>query len=67
MPIYEYVCSECGTKFEKLVRLTNAQREITCPHCGSLNVEKSFSVFGVSGGTGPGSASSASSCSPTGG
>ena len=26
MPIFEYICDDCGTKFEKLVRRSNRRR-----------------------------------------
>jgi putative FmdB family regulatory protein len=31
MPIYEYICDNCQTEFEKLV--LNKQQEIACPKC----------------------------------
>ena len=33
MPIYEYVCSDCGFKFELLRRLNQADEEVSCPQC----------------------------------
>jgi putative FmdB family regulatory protein len=45
MPIYEYRCSECGEKFEKLVRLSTSTSEIECPRCGGRKVEKLISAF----------------------
>jgi len=48
MPIYEYGCSDCGTKFEKLVSISdNSTQE--CPKCKSKNVKKAFSTFGIGG------------------
>ncbi len=44
MPIYEYVCAECGHKFEKLVLSSRRAREIRCPQCGSLSADKAISV-----------------------
>ena len=68
MPIYEYACADCGTKFEKFVRTTDAQAEIYCPKCGSAKTEKAFSSFCCgSSGSKQGSAPAASSCGPTGG
>ena len=46
MPIYEYVCMECESHFEELVR--NGE-EPDCPDCGSANVRKQFSVFATHG------------------
>jgi len=45
MPIYEYRCSECEEKFEKLVRLSASTSEIECPKCGEQRVEKLISTF----------------------
>jgi len=33
MPIYEYICQECGTKFEELRPLSQADKEFECPKC----------------------------------
>jgi putative FmdB family regulatory protein len=43
MPIYEYSCSDCGTKFEKLVR--NSAPEVACPTCGESHVNQEYSTF----------------------
>ncbi|NLS78143.1 MAG: zinc ribbon domain-containing protein [Chloroflexi bacterium] len=67
MPIYEYQCTACGNKFDKFVRPTAEPQEVACPKCGSLKTEKTFSVFGVSGGTRGAGSTSSSSCGPTGG
>jgi putative FmdB family regulatory protein len=42
MPIYEYVCMQCESHFEELVR--NGQQPL-CPECGHENVRKQLSVF----------------------
>lgn len=55
MPIYEYLCSNCGRVFEKLVLGRDALVE--CPHCPGAAVEKQFSAFsfkGEPGGVGSG-------------
>ncbi len=49
MPIYEYRCTECGEEFEKFVRSMTAEVEVTCPACGSSQVEKKISLFGYRG------------------
>ena len=46
MPIYEYDCAACGEDFEDLV--LGAADDVACPGCGSEDVAKRFSVFGVS-------------------
>jgi putative FmdB family regulatory protein len=45
MPIYEYRCENCGTKFEKLVRRTAETPEIGCPSCGDKRLKQEFSTF----------------------
>jgi len=46
VPIYEYVCMECESHFEELVR--NGE-EPDCPDCNASNVRKQFSVFATHG------------------
>jgi putative FmdB family regulatory protein len=45
MPIYEYRCEDCGTKFEKLVRRTAAASEVACPSCGQNHLKQELSTF----------------------
>ncbi len=45
MPIYEYACPGCGSRFEKLVRRFGDA--VSCPTCLSPDVEKQLSVFAV--------------------
>ena len=47
VPIYEYVCMECESHFEELVR--NADQQVTCPDCSAEKVVKQFSVFAAHG------------------
>jgi putative FmdB family regulatory protein len=47
MPIFEYQCRDCGTKFEKIV--SSATNHVTCKKCDSGKVEKMLSIFAVSG------------------
>jgi putative FmdB family regulatory protein len=42
MPIYEYLCEDCDTKFEKLVRNGDA---VVCPKCGQNHLEQQHSTF----------------------
>jgi putative FmdB family regulatory protein len=47
MPIYEYVCMQCESHFEELVR--NGETP-ACPGCGATKAKKQFSVFATHGG-----------------
>ena len=49
MPIYEYICTQCGHKFEKIVF---GRQKVTCPACQARQVTRIPSVFGI-GGTPP--------------
>jgi len=44
MPIYEYVCSDCGLKFELLRPLIQANEGASCPRCQN-SAERIFSIF----------------------
>ena len=61
MPLFEYRCADCGSRFEFLVRGETAP---VCPACRSEQVEKQLSVFAV-GASSPKSAPvpAASPCS----
>jgi putative FmdB family regulatory protein len=48
MPIYEYVCMQCESHFEELVRNGH---DPDCPDCGASNVRKQLSVFAPIGGS----------------
>ncbi len=52
MPIYEYRCQDCGTKFEKLVRRAEDSAALTCPSCGQQHLNQELSTFAAhAGGT----------------
>jgi len=59
MPLYEFRCRACGARFERLVRI-GREAEVRCAACGSPDVEKLFSSFGIHGGEKTVSASSSS-------
>jgi putative FmdB family regulatory protein len=42
MPIFEYVCQNCGTEFEHLVFRTD--EVVKCPECGQESVNKLMST-----------------------
>jgi putative FmdB family regulatory protein len=43
MPLFEYTCQDCGSRFEKLVRKTGD--EVACPSCGTARVARELSTF----------------------
>jgi putative FmdB family regulatory protein len=43
MPIFEYLCDDCGTKFEKLVR--GSGDKALCPACGESHLTPQLSTF----------------------
>jgi putative FmdB family regulatory protein len=45
MPIYEYQCQGCNTKFEKLVRRMAEAADVDCPSCGQKHVSQQYSTF----------------------
>ena len=66
MPLFEFVCSQCGDQFEELVRSSSVIEGVVCPSCHSVEVKKKVSTFAskVSGGSSSFSlGSSAASCS----
>lgn len=52
MPMYEYSCNKCGKTFEKLVRISDRDKQINCPNCGSDETIRLLSLFGVGGSGG---------------
>lgn len=44
MPVYEYLCKHCATKFEELVFAGETAPE-RCPHCGAEKVSRLLSTF----------------------
>jgi putative FmdB family regulatory protein len=50
MPIYEYICEDCDTHFEKIV--INKQQEISCPKCAGKKNSIQLSVFSSTNGNG---------------
>ncbi len=64
MPVYSYVCKDCGGKFDLLVGVTSEKVELKCRKCGSKDIEKALGSFSVRN-PGDKSSSSGPSC-PTG-
>jgi len=62
MPIFEYACDECGTKFEKLVRRTEEADAVRCPSCGQDHLTTQYSTFAAHSGAAKASAEPAGMC-----
>lgn len=58
MPIYEYVCDECKTRYKRIVTASNGKAE--CPNCGSKRSTIQFSTFAAHTGNGGSAASNVS-------
>jgi len=61
MPIFEYLCEDCGSKFEKLVR---GSQGVKCPSCGQEHLQQQFSTFSARANGAP-RAGSSSDAMPT--
>ncbi len=46
MPLYEYGCKKCKKKFEVLRKFSDTS-PVTCPKCGTDEVEKKPATFSV--------------------
>jgi putative FmdB family regulatory protein len=51
MPIYEYTCDTCETKFEKLIRRQTDEQELACPSCGERHLSQQYSTFAPHAGS----------------
>jgi len=49
MPIFEYKCKQCNTKFEVLHKSSLNQEEVSCPKCNSKENKKLLSSFSATG------------------
>ena len=45
MPIFEYKCQDCGSRFEQLIRRAEDESGLRCPSCGDARVAKQLSTF----------------------
>jgi len=64
MPLYEYVCDDCHTRFELLRRMSQADEPIACHNCASTHTARVFSTFAAFSRSGDGQARSvAGTCS----
>ena len=52
MPVYEYFCTDCRTKFDALRPMAEADKAIACEQCGGTHAARVLSVFAVIGSDG---------------
>lgn len=50
MPIFEYSCESCGTRFEKLLRRPTETDGLECPSCGDHHLRQELSTFAAHNG-----------------
>jgi len=53
MPVYEYFCGQCHTKFEALRPMREADAPIKCVECNSSKPARVLSVFFATSGGKP--------------
>jgi len=51
MPIYEYICNDCGKRFEILRSIKEADTPILCNICQSNKTQRAVSVFYAQSGS----------------
>ncbi len=45
MPLYEYLCQDCGKHFDALRSMKDADKPIKCKQCSSEHTTRQLSVF----------------------
>lgn len=73
MPVYEYICLDCGARFDALRPMAQADAVIRCTRCQSEHTSRTMSVFAahsggkvVAGGGGGCASCSGGSCATCG-
>ena len=62
MPIFEYSCDDCGSKFEKLVRRSADADAVRCPSCGQDHLTTQYSTFAARSGLSKSASSAMEDC-----
>jgi len=67
MPLYEYECLKCETRFDALRGMSEADDPIACPQCESEETHRVISLFSAVGDQGviAGDGGACGSCSPS--
>ena len=50
MPIYEYICFDCGTRFDVLRSMGEADAPIACKSCAGERTARQLAVLFATGG-----------------
>lgn len=67
MPLFDFVCTTCGTQFEQLIRSSSQTAQaVICPACKSIETQKKLSTFAVTGHGSSGGGTAAANCAPGG-
>lgn len=45
MPMYEYGCLACNSRFDRLRRMDQTDADVVCPRCHSEQVQRRLSTF----------------------
>jgi putative FmdB family regulatory protein len=61
MPLYEYTCRNCDYEFETLVPTAAAEKNVTCPKCEGVKVQRRWGLPAK-----PTAQSAATACDPAG-
>ena len=69
MPLFDFTCSACGHRFDKLFRTMGDSPEAECPQCGSAETKRALSLVnaGQSEGKGAEGLPTCGSCGVPGG
>jgi len=51
MPLFDFLCNDCGATTELLVK--SARAKVACPECGSRKTQRLLSTFAVRAPSGP--------------
>jgi len=62
MPLYEYICLDCKTRFDALRTMRAADEPIECKQCKGEHTSRTISVFYAKSGGKALAGSSASGC-----
>ena len=52
MPIYSFICEDCKEKFDLYVGIGREKEKSVCKRCGSKNIKRTYSSFGVGSSSG---------------